>query len=59
MLHGSGCLDEIHTTAESLFAAGGGAGGATDALPRLKLSAEEVRVGHGPSSCCCWLICRL
>ena len=44
MLHGAAVLDDIHATAESLFASGGG-GGSTDALPRVQLS--EAEAGEG------------
>ena len=42
MLHGAAVLDEIHATAKSLFAGGGGS---TDALPRVQLSAAEAGEG--------------
>ena len=49
MLHGAAVLDDIHATAESLFASGGGGGGggggSTDALPRVQLS--EAEAGEG------------
>ena len=48
MLHGAAVLDDIHATAESLFASGGGGGGgggSTDALPRVQLSAAEAGEG--------------
>ena len=47
MLHGAAVLDDIHATAESLFASGGGGGGggSTEALPRVQLSGAEAGEG--------------
>lgn len=43
LLHGADCLDTIKETAKALFAGGGG--GATDALPKVELSAAEAEEG--------------
>jgi len=43
MLHGAECLEEIRKTASAVF--GGQAGGATDALPRVSITANEIAEG--------------
>jgi len=44
MLHGEDCLAQIQQTAKSLFGGDGGSA-ATDALPRVQLSAADVAAG--------------
>ena len=48
LLHGRECLGAIHETVESMFKSkkgAGGVGGATDSLPRVSVSADELQGG--------------
>ncbi|CAM9421208.1 unnamed protein product [Chrysoparadoxa australica] len=45
LIHGAECLPKIHDTVKQLFAAGGGASGSGQALPRAAVMQEEVKEG--------------
>jgi tyrosyl-tRNA synthetase len=45
LLHGNDCLAQIHATVDSLFASGGGGGGAElESLPKFTVSSDSVSV---------------
>ena len=51
MLHGAECLGEIRAAADALFSAGGAKGGApsdSSALPRVRLTADDLSDGGVP-----------